>query len=37
VPKKFEQINNNLFIETSQINKIGMNKMGVNDSEMSMR
>jgi len=38
VPKKVEQINDLLFIDTSQNNtKIGVNDMTVNDSEMCVR
>jgi len=39
VPKKVEQINDHLFIDTYKSNKIkiGVNDMTVNDSEMSMR
>jgi len=39
VPKKVEQINDNLFIDTYKSNKIkiGVNEMRVNDSEMNMR
>jgi len=37
VPKKAEQINDHLFIDTSQITKIGVNDMTVNDSEMCVR
>jgi len=36
VPKKVEQINYYLFIDTIQ-NKIGMNEMRMNDSEMCVR
>jgi len=39
VPKKVEQINDHLFIDTykSKNIKIGVNDMTVNDSEMSVR
>jgi len=39
VPKKVEQINVHLFIDTYKSNniKIGVNDMTVNDSEMSVR
>jgi len=39
VPKKVEQINDRLFINTYKSNniKIGVNDMTVNDSEMSVR
>jgi len=39
VPKKVEQINNHLFIDTYKSNtiKIGVNDMTVNDSEMCVR
>jgi len=39
VPKKVEQINDNLFIDTYKSNniKIGVNDMTVNDNEMSVR
>jgi len=39
VPKKVEQINDHLFIDTYNSNniKIGVNDMTVNDSEMSVR
>jgi len=39
VPKKVEQINDHLFIDTYKSNniKIGMNYMTVNDSEMCVR
>jgi len=39
VPKKVEQINDHLFIDTYQSNniQIGVNDMTVNDSEMSVR
>jgi len=39
VPKKVEQINDYLFIDTYQSNKIqiGVNEMPVNDSEMCVR
>jgi len=39
VPKKVEQINDYLFIDTYKSNKIkiGVNEMRVNDSEMNMR
>jgi len=39
VPKKVEQINDRLFIDTYKSNniKIGVNDMTVNDSEMSVR
>jgi len=39
VPKKVEQINDYLFIDTYKSNKIkiGVNKMMVNDSEMCVR
>jgi len=39
VPKKVEQINDHLFLETLKSNniKIGVNDMTVNDSEMSVR
>jgi len=39
VPKKVEQINDHLFIDTYKSNniKVGLNDMTVNDSEMSVR
>jgi len=37
VPKKFEQINDYLFIDTYKSNKSDTNEMRVNDSEMSVR
>jgi len=39
VPKKVEQINDHLFIDTYKSNNIksGVNDMKVNDSEMSVR
>jgi len=39
VPKKVEQINDHLFIDTYKSNnmKIGVNDMTVNDSEMCVR
>jgi len=39
VPKKVEQINDHLFIDTYKSNniQIGVNDMTVNDSEMSVR
>jgi len=39
VPKKVEQINGHLFMDTYKSNniKIGVNDMTVNDSEMCMR
>jgi len=39
VPKKVEQINDHLFIDTHKSNniKIGVNDIMVNDSEMSVR
>jgi len=39
VPKKVEQINDHLFIDTYKSNNIiiGVNDMTVNDSEMSVR
>jgi len=39
VPKKVEQINYHLFIDTYKSNnlKIGVNDMTVNDGEMSVR
>jgi len=39
VPKKVEQINDHLFIDTYQSNniKIGVNNMTVNDSETCVR
>jgi len=39
VPKKVEQINDYLFIDTYKSNniKIGMNDMTVNDSKMCMK
>jgi len=39
VPKKVEQTNDHLFIDTYKSNniKIGRNDMTVNDSEMSVR
>jgi len=39
VPKKVEQINDHLFVDTYQSNNItiGVNDMTVNDSEMSVR
>jgi len=39
VPKKVEQVNDHLFIDTYKSNniKIGVNDMMVNDSEMSVR
>jgi len=39
VPKKVEQINDHLFIDTYKSNNIniGVNYMTVNDSEMSVR
>jgi len=39
VPKKVEQINDYLFIDTYKSSKIkiGMNEMKVNDSEMCVR
>jgi len=39
MPKKVEQINDHLFIDTYQSNniKIGMNDMTVNDNEMCVR
>jgi len=39
VPKKVEQINDHLFIDTHKSNNIniGVNDMTVNDSEMSVR
>jgi len=39
LPKKDEQINDHLFIDTYKLNniKIGVNDMTVNDSEMSVR
>jgi len=39
VPKKVEQINDHLFIDTYRLNKIkiGVNGMTVNDSEMCVR
>jgi len=39
VPKKVEQINDQLFIDTYKSNniKIGVNDMTVNDSEMCVR
>jgi len=39
VPKKVEQINDHLFINTYKSNniQIGVNDMTVNDSEMSVR
>jgi len=39
MPKKVEQINDHLFIDTYKSNniKIGVNNMTVNDSEMSVR
>jgi len=39
VPKKVEQINDRLFIDTYRSNniKIGVNDMTVNDSEMCVR
>jgi len=39
VPKKVEQINDHVFIDTykSNIIQIGVNDMTVNDSEMSAR
>jgi len=38
VPKKVEQINDHLFIDTDKSNniKIGLNDMTVNDNEMSV-
>jgi len=39
VPKKLEQVNDHLFIDTYKSNniKIGVNDMTVNDSEMCVR
>jgi len=39
VPKKVEQINDHLFIDTYKSNniEIGVNDMTVNDSDMSVR
>jgi len=39
MPKKVEQINDHLFIDTYKANKItiGVNDMTVNDSEMCVR
>jgi len=39
VPKKFEQINDYLFIDTYELNniKVGVHDMKVNDSEMCVR
>jgi len=39
VPKKVEQINDHLIIDTNKSNniKIGVNEMTVNDSEMCVR
>ena len=37
MPIKVEKINVNLFLDTIQITKIGMNEMRMNDDEISMR